>query len=119
MPPARRRGRFVARRRPARRRNNPSRRKSRMARFSIPIAPLVGALPITMVTWNAARVNPVMAGGVFIKGMTGVDIQNRRFDFQALFGGLFPLVAGMMIHRMGNGLGFNRILSRSGLPIRL
>jgi len=95
-------------------------------RRTIAVAPILGAVPITaLVVQQMTRSNIPMvdraqgAANLFIGGMTGIDIAQRKFDPRFLFAGLVPMVGGMAAHRIANATGFNRQLARMGLPIRI
>lgn len=57
---------------------------------------------------------------VFVHKMTGVDMTGNKLDFRMLRFGLVPLLTGILVHKwIGGGLGVNRALANSRLPIRL
>ncbi|HIA01809.1 MAG TPA: hypothetical protein EYN66_07845 [Myxococcales bacterium] len=92
-------------------------KKSYRRRQGVSVAMVMGLAPITITTFNAARVNPAEAPIVFTRNMTGVDISRQRFDPQFMWFGLFPIVAGWMTHKfIGGGLGINRALGSAGIP---
>jgi len=100
--------------------------RGRSNRFAVPLAPIIGAVPITtlMVKQLQREGIPMTdrasgAANLFIGAMTGVDIQQRSFDPRFLFAGLVPLVGGMFVHRVANATGFNRQLARMRVPIRI
>jgi len=95
-------------------------------RRGIPIAPIIGAVPLTAMmvkqmqrTGIPAADRAGQAANLFIGSMTGVDIAQRKFDPRLLFAGLIPLLGGMAAHKIANRVGFNRQLAAFGSPIRI
>lgn len=51
----------------------------------------------------------------------GYNVVTKKFNFDALKVGLWPLVLGILIHKFvgGRPLNLNRVLASTGLPIRI
>lgn len=92
------------------------RRRSRG--FTIPVAVIGGFIPLLSNTmghyksygWNGASRYMTMA-------LTGFDPQDRNFNFGRMGMGLFPIMGGILVHKLvGGRLGVNRMLASTGLP---
>ncbi len=46
----------------------------------------------------------------------GLDVADGKFKSVSLRHGLYPLLAGMLVHKGANALGLNRAIAKSGLP---
>ena len=95
--------------------NNKKRRKNGI---TIPLAVVAGMAPTGIKVWEAR------GGGV--SGMareagrilTGFDFWNGTWIPGAMRYGLMPLLGGLAVHWLvGNKLGMNRMIARSGLPV--
>lgn len=93
-------------------------RVHRSRKTTIPIGLLAGVFPGV---WDGVRAiqtgDAGLAGTVILRDYTGIDLQTQRFDGFFLWRGLYPLIAGMMVHRfVGGSLGVNRSLAAAGVP---
>ena len=92
-----------------------SKRKTvRRKRFTIPLAVVGGMLPVATGVWNR-RSNPTAMSNYLQSGFTGVS-QDGGFNVANLRLGLFPILAGFLMHTLASKLGVNRALGRSGVP---
>lgn len=94
------------------------RRRNGVKGMTIPVALMVGFLPITLEAINGAQ-----RGGW--KGMahqvaysfTGWDTDTRTWEQSRLKGGLYPVLIGMGVHWIADKMGVNRALQRAKMPI--
>jgi hypothetical protein len=47
---------------------------------------------------------------------TGYNPQGGMWDYRYLKSGLFPVIGGLMIHKLASKLGVNRAMSNAGIP---
>jgi hypothetical protein len=76
-------------------------------------------MPVTIKTYEAWQggglSNAAREAG---KMVLGVDFWNKQFNLGWMMTGLFPIIAGGVIHRfVGGRLGVNRALARAGIPV--
>ena len=96
-------------------------RVSHKRKPKIPVAVVAGMLPLL-----ATAASDFQAGGLrglqnTVTAVVPYSPANRRFTTARLHLGLYPMIAGFLVHRfIGGGLGVNRALASAGVPfIRL
>lgn len=96
-------------------------KKHSRGRLTIPLAIALGFVPL-----GARAVALVQGGGVpalanLPASIIPYNFATRKIDFSQLGTGLWPILAGLFIHRfVGGGLGVNRALAAARVPwIRL
>lgn len=107
----------VAKRRP-RRRNNFG-RPYRKRRFSLPLAAILGFAPLFANVWGHWKIaGPQGATQEATRIMTGYDLLSGQWKLAYLSYGLFPALAGLLVHKfIGGSLGVNRMLGSAGIPV--
>jgi hypothetical protein len=89
--------------------------------IKVPVAVVAGFLPGIIKVWEAwpqgASAAAREAGRVYL----GTDFWDAKFNWQWLWYGTLPIIAGALVHRfVGGAMGVNRALGRAGIPfIRL
>lgn len=89
----------------------------RKKRFTVPVAVILGFMPLV-----GKAVSDVQAGGwsnlrATVPALIPYDPVNRRIDFSQMGLGTYPIIAGILAHKIIGGiLGVNRVLSRAGVP---
>lgn len=98
-------------------RNRPKRKSRRRNGFTIPIA---AAVPLVYVGYNsllyAVNQSPQVALEKTTKWFTGYSIETGRWSWENLKFGLFPVIGGIMAHKVASKLGVNRALASAGVP---
>lgn len=96
-------------------------RTHRRPRTKIPVAVVAGMIPLV-----ATAVGDFQSGGIrglqnTVTAVVPYSPANRRFTTARLHLGLYPMIAGFLVHKLiGSGLGVNRALASAGVPfIRL
>lgn len=95
-----------------------ARARRRSHGMEIPLAPLAGLMAGTY-----DLINPLMQGNFRGVGenlayrYAAYDPWKHKFSMGGLSQGLFPLVAGVMVHKLANKIGVNRLLRSSGIPL--
>ena len=97
-------------------RKNNHRKKS----FTLPLAVVAGfAMPISRAFDATTRTGGNWRDGVgeLVRDFTGYKPWVGGWDWTYLKLGLFPVIAGMTIHKLVSALGVNRALSAAGIPV--
>ena len=86
--------------------------------LTIPVAMIAGFAPLVSITYTGYKAGGL--NGAVSNAVTSVlpyDPINKKITFANLGYGLFPMIAGMMVHKIvGGTLGVNRWLASSGIP---
>jgi len=86
----------------------------------IPVAVLAGFIPATAWAIDAGRQgNWGAAGERLLASFTGYEWGQKKFTFMYLNKGLYPVLAGMVLHGVANYLGINRYLGKLRLPVEV
>lgn len=96
---------------------NPNTRRKKRA-FTIPMAIVAGIAPTGIKVWEARGGG--MSGMAREAGriLTGFDFWTGQWIPGAMRYGLWPMVGGYAVHwLLGQKLGMNRAIARTGLPI--
>ena len=100
--------------------------RRRASGIRIPIAAVAGFLPLGGMMIDVARnpdvygaKNALTAMGVQAsRSLAGIDPRNGQFNAAWLGTGLFPIIAGLLVHKfVGGKLGVNKMLAASGIPL--
>jgi len=86
--------------------------------MTIPLAPILGVSagliePIQL----AAAGRPYDAFRNACINYTGYNPQVKAWDFNSLKYGLYPLIAGMLVHKVAGMAGINRALGAAKVPL--
>lgn len=91
-------------------------------RMTVPVAVALGFAPLLGNVYTEVKTNG-WANGLrnSVTTLVPYDFSLRKLDFSKLGSGLYPIIAGLAVHKLiGSMLGVNRALARSGIPyIRL
>jgi hypothetical protein len=101
-------------------RNRPKAKHRRQAKARIPLAVLAGFVPTVAYCIEGARESSVPWSEVshrLTKRMTGYDRTTGKWNFADLAQGWGPVVAGLVVHKLANRFGLNRMIARSGIPL--
>jgi len=101
-----------------------TRRRSGGRRFmggrKIPLAVVAGFLPAAAWAIDAGRQGNWQAGGErLLAAFTGYEWGQKKFTFMYLNKGLYPVIAGLVLHGIANYFGVNRMVGRLGLPVEI
>lgn len=90
------------------------RKTSRRKKMTLPLAIIGGMLPVASGVY-ARRNSGTEIANYLQAGFTGIS--NGQFNIANMRLGLFPVMAGFMVHAIAGKLGANRALGRAGLPL--
>jgi len=84
---------------------------------TIPVAVVLGFLPLA-----TTAISDFQAGGINGLRNTATAIipyspANRRITTARLHLGLYPILAGFMVHKLAGMLGVNRAIASAGVPL--
>jgi hypothetical protein len=98
----------------------------RKKQFTLPLAVIGGMAPLALETYKHGRDNGWAGAGdtgadYFVRSLTGYS-PNRQgyggsFNARNMIHGTLPIGLGILIHKLANSMGVNRLLARSGIPI--
>lgn len=87
-------------------------------KFTVPVAVLAGFLPGATATISDFQQYGMQGAGVMIsRRYIGYDPQTNRFIPNMMWGGTFPLILGLIVHKAASMLGVNRALANAGIPV--
>lgn len=88
------------------------------AAFTIPTAIVAGFAPLAYHAYYGYRSGRGIEGVLhYAAADFGIDTDdNGKFHLEWLMRGISPIIVGMLVHKVANGLGINRMLSRAGVP---
>lgn len=92
--------------------------RSRGSSGKIPLAVLAGFAP--SVIWGvdaAAQGNFQAMFERLLASFTGYEYGQKKFTFMYLNYGLWPVLAGLLVHNMADWTGLNRMIAKTRLPI--
>lgn len=92
------------------------RRGRRQRKTTLPLAIIGGMLPVAAGVW-ARRSSGTEMANYLQAGFTGVTPGTGAWNIANLRMGLFPVMAGFMVHAIAGKLGVNRALGRARLPL--
>jgi hypothetical protein len=86
--------------------------------MTLPVAALAGFIPLASNGYNAYKTGGMRTAGYNVMAnLSGYDFATGQWNFANLKGGLMPLMAGFIVHKIVGGmLGVNRMLSRARVP---
>lgn len=94
-----------------------AKRRYKSPGMTIPVAAVAGFVPLALNVFNGAKTGGINGAGFeLVRGTTGYNWQAGRWEWQAMFRGLAPIVAGLVVHKVANRIGANRALARAGVP---
>ena len=87
------------------------------AGFTLPLAVVGGFAPLAVHALDDYQVGglPHLGKGLAVR-TTGYMIDTGKFEWSYLGQGLFPILAGLLVHKVAGKLGVNRTLARAGIP---
>lgn len=85
-------------------------------KFSLPVAVILGFMPLIGQIVNAVKTAGFQGLRDVVPMIVPYDPQTRRISFSWLPYGLYPIIAGILVHKFAGMVGINRTLSRIGLP---
>lgn len=94
--------------------------------FKIPLAPIIGMVPLAAESWNIAAVSPAFPsitakgkalGQLWVSAFTGYDVIEKRFRFEQFKDYGLPVLMGVAVHKLANMIGLNRIIAGARIPI--
>lgn len=86
--------------------------------FTLPVAVVAGFLPGATNAWSALQ--SYGANGMatqLSRDYLGYDPKSQKWYSQLMWGGAWPLLIGLVVHKGASMLGVNRALANAGIPI--
>lgn len=95
-----------------------AKRKTRRKKgFTLPIAVLAGFVPGVANAFDAMQTYGVKGMGVQVsRDYLGFDPQTNKWYPGLMWGGTFPLILGIVVHKVASVFGVNRALGRANIP---
>ena len=94
-----------------------AKKKNRRSKFTLPLAVVAGFAPGASRTIGHFQNGGVQGGlNELSRIYIGYDRDSGQFQPWLLRYGLYPVVAGVLIHKVAGLLGVNRMLARAGIP---
>jgi hypothetical protein len=93
------------------------RRRSHSKGMTLPVAVLAGFAPLGVAALEGYQYNGAkgLAKRVTM-GMTGYNIEDKKFYPQEMMKVTGPIVLGLLVHKLAGKLGINRALAGAGVP---
>ena len=87
--------------------------------FTLPLAVIAGFAPLAVdVGTQIKNGDWAQAGKVLVHNTIGYDGFNHNWNLSGFSHGLFPIIAGILVHKfVGGRLGVNRMLANAGIPV--
>jgi len=94
-----------------------SKRHHKRPGMTVPVAVLAGFAPLGVAALEGYQYNGVkgLAKRVTL-GMTGYNIEDKKFYAQEMAKVAGPIVLGVVVHKLAGKLGINRALAGAGVP---
>lgn len=91
--------------------------KRRGGGFTLPLAVVGGFVPLAVHAVDDYQVGGIthLGKGIAVR-TTGYMVDTGKFELKYLSQGLFPILAGLVVHKVASKMGVNRALARSGVP---
>lgn len=94
-------------------------------KFTIPLAPIAGILPLgaeiannfTSPSYPSLAEKARRTGQTVMNGLTGWDPIEGRWRTDQFYAKGVPLYAGLLVHWVAGKIGINRMLARVGVPL--
>jgi hypothetical protein len=86
--------------------------------FTLPLAVVAGFGPLAgqMVYGYKTGRGIEGIGHYALAALTGFDSQTGSFGVGRMSKGLFPIIGGLLVHKLAGKLGINRALGQAGIP---
>jgi len=103
-------------------RTPPKAKRHARAKTTIPLALVVGFAPmVTRFLTNATKGEGIeYAGKRALEDLTGYRVEDGKWslggDHTAKYG-LYPILVGLVVHKLANKVGINAALGRAGVPL--
>jgi len=98
-----------------------ARRKKRYSRrngYTVPVAIVAGLAPGVANTIGGFQSGGLEGGAVAMSNVyLGYDPSNGSWSWSRMWGGSFPILMGMIVHKVAGKLGVNRAIASSGIPL--
>jgi hypothetical protein len=85
--------------------------------FTLPLAVVGGFAPLAINAMQDYKVGGVahVGRGLSVR-LTGYRVDTGKFEPNFLMQGLFPILGGIIVHKIAGRLGVNRALAGAGIP---
>ncbi len=109
------RGSTMGRKRRSYARGIPQRRKK--PAFTLPLAVVAGLAPGLSQLWAAKKYGIQQIANVAARDYIGYDPDTGQMTTKFLGYGLYPVLAGWLVHALAGKFGINRMLGRASIPV--
>jgi hypothetical protein len=94
-----------------------SKGKHKKPGFTISVSTIAGFVPLVLNVRDGYRFQGWEgAGREAVVGITGYDTRANKWSPEPIVKVMGPVLAGMLIHKLANKLGINRMIAKSGIP---
>lgn len=92
-----------------------ARRRSR--ELTIPVAAVAGFMPLVAYTVSRGKTGGIQGAlsGV-CAATTGWDTTSGSWDYKLMWHGTFPIILGLLVHKIAGKMGVNRTLASANVP---
>lgn len=92
-------------------------KKTRRVKPTFSLAVAGGFIPMATKTIGRAQTEGIEgAGDELARSLTGYSPKNKNWSWTYLKTGLFPIGAGVIVHKVASALGINRAIGRAKIP---
>ena len=92
-------------------------KSSRSHKMTLPIAVILGFVPLVSQGVALVKSGGLPALSLLPSALVPYNFQTRRIDFSGLGSGLYPILAGLAVHKIVGGyMGVNRSLAAARIP---
>jgi len=89
----------------------------RKAGMVLPLAVILGFVPLGSRAVGLVQTNGIAGLQALPSSLIPYNFQSRKIDFSMLGTGMYPILAGMITHKVVGGIfGVNRMLAASRIP---
>jgi len=95
-----------------------SKQRRRKPQMTIPVAVMAGMMPLAASAvrgWQNETFRGL--GKEVLFALTGFDTDQPGWHPEFMKNGTYPLVAGIVVHKLAGRLGINRMLGRARIPL--
>jgi len=85
---------------------------------TIPLAAIAGFFPLAAISAKAFKEGGLEAvAPTMCSVLTGYEPRNKSFNVMYMKDGTFPILGGLLVHKLASKLGVNRMLAQAGVPL--
>lgn len=99
---------------------NKSKKRSRSGKkFTLSLAAVAGFAPLGKAIYDDFKTGNGVSDVPYTlsAALTGYNMVDKKWHASHLMVGLVPISAGVLVHKIANKIGINRMLAQSGMPV--